>query len=82
MSEKLSRDEAVRGMLAIFGAIMKMSDDAEKLGGATSLAGVASLHKMQKSLQKNAVRMARIAEILLAPTLHPTQQPPHAGETL
>ena len=34
-----------------------MSDNAEKLGGATSIAGVASLNKMQNSIQKNKSRI-------------------------
>ena len=55
-------EETGRKALAILTAIVKMSDEAEKLGGATSIAGVASLHKMQTSIQRNA---KRIGEALL-----------------
>ena len=43
--------------LAIIDAIVIMSDEAEKLGGATTIAGLASLHKMQTSIQKNKLRL-------------------------
>lgn len=43
--------------LALLDAVLTMSDEAEALGGATSIAGVASLHKMQQSLQKNKARV-------------------------
>ncbi len=57
----MTTEEANKTLLAILATIMKMSDEAEALGGATSLAGVASLHKMQKSIQKNGHRLAVIA---------------------
>ena len=50
--------------LAILAAFMKMSDDAEALGGAWSIAGIASLHKMQTSIQKNGPRLAALAAAL------------------
>jgi hypothetical protein len=51
-------------LLAILSAILEMSDAAQKLGGATSISGVASLHKMQTSIQKNSHRiMAIVKEI-------------------
>jgi hypothetical protein len=43
--------------LLILDSIIKMSDEAEALGGATSIAGIASLHKMQRSIQKNKARV-------------------------
>lgn len=39
-------------------AVYQMSDRAEALGGATTIAGVAALHKLQTSLQKNRARAA------------------------
>lgn len=62
---ELSYEEAALGLVAVLGVIMKMSDEAKALGGATSLSGVASLHKMQTSLQKNGPRMASLAAIIL-----------------
>ena len=43
--------------LALLDAVLEMSDHAESLGGATSIAGLAALHKMQTSIQKNKVRV-------------------------
>lgn len=43
--------------IALLDTIVAMSDEAERLGGATSIAGVASLHKLQTSIQKNKVHM-------------------------
>jgi hypothetical protein len=49
--------------LALLDAIVELSDRAEGLGGATSIAGVAALHTMQTSIQKNKARMrAEIAK--------------------
>jgi hypothetical protein len=39
-----------------------MSDEAEKIGGARSIAGVASLHKLQTSIQKNRPRILQMIE--------------------
>jgi hypothetical protein len=61
----MTADEATQALLSVLGVIMKMSDDAEALGGARSIAGVASLHKLQNSLQKNGPRIAKIAQALL-----------------
>lgn len=61
----MGRDQAAKTAIAILGVIMKMSDEAEALGGATSIAGVASLHKMQRSIQNNGKRLAEIAASLL-----------------
>lgn len=58
--------EALGTALAILATIMKMSDEAQALGGATSIAGVASLHKMQTSIQKNGPRLATLARRLQA----------------
>jgi cell division protein ZapA (FtsZ GTPase activity inhibitor) len=60
----MSNKEALKAALAILAAIMKMSDEAQALGGATSIAGVASLHKMQTSIQKNGPRLAALAKTL------------------
>lgn len=54
--------ENEKKLLAILSAILEMSDAAQKLGGATSIAGVASLHKMQTSIQKNAPRILAIVK--------------------
>lgn len=43
--------------VALIDAILELSDRAEALGGATSIAGVAALHKMQTSIQKNKPRI-------------------------
>lgn len=56
----MTTEDALKTTLAILGTIMKMSDEAQALGGATSVAGVASLHKMQTSIQKNGPRLAKI----------------------
>ncbi len=40
-------------------AVYQMSDHAEKLGGATTIAGIAALHALQKSLQSNRSRAAK-----------------------
>lgn len=56
----MTPEEANKTLLVILATIMKMSDDAQALGGATSIAGVASLHKMQTSIQKNGPRLAKI----------------------
>ena len=61
--------EALNTALAILATFMKMSDEAEALGGATSIAGVASLHKMQVSIQKNGPRLAKLAQTLYAETV-------------
>ena len=60
----MTHKEALNTALAILATIMKMSDEAEALGGATSIAGVASLHRMQTSLQKNGARFATLARAL------------------
>lgn len=54
--------QALKTTLAILATIMKMSDDAQALGGATSISGIASLHKMQTSIQKNGPRLAQIVQ--------------------
>lgn len=53
-------EENLKTTLVILATIMKMSDDAEALGGATCIAGIASLHRMQTSIQKNGPRLAKI----------------------
>lgn len=50
-------DEAGKIALLTLDAIIHMSDHAEEMGGATSIAGVAALHKMQTSIQKNKARI-------------------------
>lgn len=61
----MTKDEAATAAIAILSAIMKMSDRAEALGGAHSLAGIAALNTLQKSLQKNGPRMAKLAKTIL-----------------
>lgn len=56
--------EALNTALAVLATIMKMSDEAQALGGATSISGIASLHKMQTSIQKNGPRLATLAQQL------------------
>lgn len=48
--------------IAMLDAIVQMSDRAEALGGATSISGVAALNTMQKSIQKNKLRMRHAIE--------------------
>lgn len=43
--------------IAMLDAIVELSDRAEAQGGATCIAGVAALNTLQKSIQKNKVRM-------------------------
>ncbi len=62
-----TREEAGDAAIAILAAIMKMSDHAEAMGAARSIAGVAALNTMQTSIQKNGPRLAAIATALLAP---------------
>jgi hypothetical protein len=45
--------------LALIDVIVQMSDEAEAVGGATSIAGVAQLHRMQTSIQKNKTRIRK-----------------------
>jgi hypothetical protein len=52
--------EREQKLLAILSVILEMSDAAQKLGGATSIAGVASLHKMQTSIQKHSNQIMQI----------------------
>lgn len=61
----MSDKEALHQALAILAAIMQMSDECEKLGGCVTLAGIASAHKMQTSIQKNGPRLAKLAKHLL-----------------
>ena len=60
----MTTSEALNTALAILATIMKMSDEAQALGGATTISGVASLHKMQTSIQKNGPRLAKLAQTL------------------
>lgn len=53
--------QLAQSAIALLGAIMQMSDAAQKNGGASCISGVASLNTLQTSLQKNGVRMAVIA---------------------
>lgn len=45
--------------LALLDAIIELSDRAEAQGGAGSIAGVAALHTMQTSIQKNKARVRK-----------------------
>ena len=56
----LKMDEAGKIALLTIDAIIQMSDHAEEMGGATSIAGVAALHKMQTSIQKNKARIVKV----------------------
>jgi hypothetical protein len=71
----MGREQAISGLLSVFGVLMKMSDEAEALGGATSIAGVASLHKLQTSIQKNGHRIAALA-VAIDPSLDPSTHEP------
>lgn len=54
--------QAVDSLIGMLTAIMKMPDDAQAKGGALTIKGVASLHRMQTSLQKNVPRMAQVVQ--------------------
>lgn len=56
--------EPGKAALLILDAIMQLSDHAEKMGGATSISGVAALNTMQKSIQKNRARIINIAKLM------------------
>lgn len=45
--------------LAFVDAVLQLSDRAEALGGATSIAGVAALNTMQKSIQTNGKKIVK-----------------------
>jgi hypothetical protein len=45
--------------LALLDAIIELSDRAEAQGGATTISGVAALHTMQTSIQKNKARVRK-----------------------
>lgn len=49
-------------LIALIDTFYQMSDRAEELGGATSISGVAALHTLQKSLQKNKPRVIKLLE--------------------
>lgn len=55
--QAMNLDEAGKIALLTLDAIIQMSDHAEEMGGATSISGVAALHKMQTSIQKNKKRL-------------------------
>jgi len=57
---EIKLDKAGNIAIAMLDTIVEMSDRAEKLGGATSIAGVAELHKLQQSIQKNKFRMRKL----------------------
>lgn len=59
---KIKRGDKVkeRNAVLILAAILEMSDRAEKLGGASCISGVASLHAMQTSIQKNRKRVIEL----------------------
>lgn len=46
----------------LLGTILEMSDHAAKMGGATSISGVAALHRMQTSIQKNRNRIVQMLQ--------------------
>jgi hypothetical protein len=49
--------------IAMLDAIVELSDRAEAQGGATCIAGVAALHTMQTSIQKNKAMMRKAIAI-------------------
>jgi hypothetical protein len=55
----MSEQKAGQIALLVIDAIIQMSDHAESLGGATNIHGVAALHKMQTSIQKNKQRLIK-----------------------
>lgn len=57
MAREMTREECVQGTVALLATVIEMSDHAKEQGGATSIAGVAALHRMQSSIQKNRTRM-------------------------
>ncbi len=63
--DNMTKEQAGEVAISVLAVIMKMSDEAKALGGATTIAGVASLHKMQTSIQKNGVALAKVAAAML-----------------
>jgi hypothetical protein len=47
----------------ILATIIEMSDHAKAMGGATSISGVAALHRMQTSIQKNRSRIIAMCKL-------------------
>ena len=58
----MTKDQAGQAAVALLGAIMQMSDHAESLGGARSLARRAARHTQQNTQQNNGPRMAAFAQ--------------------
>lgn len=56
--------EPGKAAILILDAIMQMSDHAQAMGGGGSISGVAALHKMQTSIQKNRPRIIAIAKLM------------------
>lgn len=49
----------------VLATIVEMSDHAQAQGGAGSIAGVAALHRLQTSIQKNRKRIAEMCALQL-----------------
>lgn len=63
--DNLTPEQAGNLAIGLLAVIMKMSDEAEALGGARSLSGVASLNMMQNAIQKNGPKLAKVAKAMI-----------------
>jgi hypothetical protein len=59
MTMEVNLKKAEGMALAFVDAVLQLSDRAEALGGATSIAGVAALNTMQKSIQTNGKKIVK-----------------------
>ena len=59
----MSKSDPRRTAVLLVGAILEMSDHAQRQGGAKSVAGVAALHRMQSSIQKNRGRIIEMLQL-------------------
>ncbi len=60
----MTTEQNLRTALSILSAIIETSDRAQALGGATTIPGIAALHTLQESLQRNRPRIVKIAREL------------------
>lgn len=67
------RAAAETNAVLILGAIIEMSDHAKRMGGSTCISGIAALHTMQTSIQKNRGRV--IAMLQNQASLSPPSAP-------
>lgn len=62
----MSDAERAKMAAMLLGSIVEMSDHAKAMGGTTSISGVAALHRMQTSIQKNRARIIDMLKLEVA----------------